>query len=41
MVAEIKQFKSFHYGPVGANDQNRVANLGPKGLIDRVYKGEY
>ena len=42
IVSEKKiVFKVFsHYKSMGANDPRGVANLGPRGLIGRIYVGD-
>ena len=42
MVSEKKIFLRFsHYKSMGANDPQDVANLDPRGLIGRIYVGDY
>ena len=37
-----EDFLSFsHYNSMGANDPRGVASLGPRGLTDRIYVGNY
>ena len=40
MVSEKKMFLRFSYCKyIGANDPRGVANLGPRGMIGRIYVG--
>ena len=40
MVSEKKIFYFFfHYKSMGANEPRGVANLDPRGMVSRIYKG--
>ena len=42
LVSETKTFFYFSYcNSMGANDPRGVANLEPRGIIGRIYKGDY
>ena len=36
-----EDFTIFHYKSVGANDPQGMANLDPRGMVGRIYVGDY